>query len=229
MKKYRITSATESQRGVSLTISVTREGKGEGTEDGYAPSEEESQSKKYLISKKKFNQLGIKTYDVDAETVSRIAQAHVLSDAVNKGIDLLSYADNNPEQIKRKLMERGYPRETAEEAAAELEEMGLIREDGQAKRAAEVMARKMKGPSRIKSELYQKGYSGEAVAGALVHIGEEFDFDEICARLIRKKYGGVPAESDARRRMVQFLVRSGFSGANIREAENRLRKENEGF
>lgn len=221
MKKYRITSATQSQRGVSLTISVT-----EIVPDGVlVEADDTTQSKKFVISKKKFTELGITTYAINAEMYSRIAEAHVLNEAITKGVDLLSYSDKNPEQIKRKLIEKGYPRETAEEAASELAETGLIREDVQAQRAAEVLARKMRGPSRIKSELYQKGFSSEVISEAIAHVEESCDFDEICAKLIIKKFGEIPKDSGERRKMVQFLVRSGFSGSNIREAEKLVKDE----
>jgi|GEM_PF-798502 len=216
LKKYRILEAAKSRAGISLEISVE-------TLEFDGDTAGVMVIKKFVISQKKYTEIGIRTHNIDDVTYSRIGEAHVLFEAVKKGVDLLSYSDQTKSQIRRKLTERGYPRETSAEAADELEVMGLISEFDQAERAAEIFVRKKRGPSRIRSDLYQKGFERAAITHAVNAIESKFNFEEMCAEVIEKKYGEIPSDSDSRRKMIAFLIRSGFSSAHIREAENILR------
>jgi Uncharacterized protein conserved in bacteria len=216
MKKYRILQASESRIGVSIEVAVE-------TIDIDSGADGVTVIKKFIISKKKYKEIGIRTHAIDDVTFSAIGEAHVLHEAVKKGVDLLSYSDHTKEQIRRKLTERGYPRETAAAAADELEAAGLIREGEQAVRAAEIMVRKKRGPGRIRTDLYQKGFARDAIAHAVDAMESKYNFAEMCAEVIEKKYGEIPADPDERRKMTAFLVRSGFTSSHIRDAEKSLR------
>lgn len=218
MKQYQITEAKKSKRGVSLTVETLAADENGGDD----PAKKEY---RFLISAQSFEQLHLTSRTIDERIYARLGEAHILYEAVQKGIDLLSYTDQTKQVLTRKLTERGYPREIAEEAAIELEEAGLIREREQAERAAELSVRKRRGPSRIRSDLYQKGFEQDTIAHAIEYVEANFDFGEICAEVIRRKYGKIPRDSDERRKMGQYLLRSGFSTSHLRSAEKILRGE----
>ncbi len=166
-----------------------------------------------------------------------LMQAGDLCLAVRKGMELLGYGDMSARRMVYKLTARGVTRETAGEAAAWLQAHGLLREDDAALRRAAQDARKLWGPRRILQDLRAQGYSAEASAAALAALtgadldpDEELppdlvDFEANCARVIRRKFGGVPDDRAERQRMVAALMRLGYDTDVIREAAQDVLRE----
>ena len=154
---------------------------------------------------------------ISEEAYERIEAASQLCLALRSGENLLSYGANSVGLLTRKLMQRGYSREIATAATKRLESAGLIDEAGDVRREVEKCLRKLWGEKRISAHLWNRGFASEALAD-LPEILSQIDFEENCAALIRKKYGGVPTDRDELRRMTASLARYGYSIAQIRAA-----------
>ena len=161
-------------------------------------------SKGQLLSPEQFDQL-LKT---DAHTR-----------AVQKGLSLLDFGDHTKRGMCSKLRERGHDRESAEFAAEYLEGKRYIREDDYMRRLIAKYYKKGYGPSRIKSELYKKGFDRELFSTVFEEECAELDFALPASEFIEKK-GGLYAlsDKDERQKLYAALMRRGFFLQHIRDA-----------
>lgn len=179
------------------------------------------QTEKKIISSAQFFEAGLSTNpgkELSTEEFEDISHAAQVTAAVKKGIGLLAFAQNTKKGLYRKLVARGYAKDISEEAADFIESVGYIDEKTQASELAlDLAEKKLYGKSRIKSDLFAKDFSPEAIESAL---DADVDYDEICAERIRKTIGiEVFSESrESRGRAINSLMRYGFSMQNIRRA-----------
>lgn len=159
---------------------------------------------------------------VSEEIFDELEAAARIWGAMRKGESLLAYGANTRRMLVRKIMRHGYSREEAETATERLAVMGLIDEEGDMRQEVEKCLRKLWGESRIRNQLYTKGFDRDAVEN-LPQILEDVDFAENCRRLIIRQYGGVPTNGDEERRMIAGLYRYGYRMDEIRMAVRALR------
>ena len=130
---------------------------------------------------------------------------------------MLSYGPNSKRSLTQKLVRRGIEAGTAVRAVEYLCRCGYINEPADAGALAESGLRKGYGSQRILAMLREKGYGDKAIAG-VKRLLEDIDFSRRCARVIKKRYGGrVPAERQARERIVAAMRRYGYTYSEIRE------------
>lgn len=156
--------------------------------------------------------------ETDEETVERLDALSSLTDAIGKGLNLLSFADNTEKGLKTKLIQRGCPRDAAEEAASYLRQKGFINEDSQAEMLVYSLAmKKWYGESRIRQDLYTKGFDPAVIARALEET--EADYALACAKRI-ESMGGLSlfTEPKSKIKTLSALSRYGFSYDVIRDA-----------
>ena len=191
--------------------------------------EEKTQSVKGRIATSFYMESGLPTTWTEPITIDRDKCDYLMysmqkTSAIKKGIVFLEYAANTKKSLKMKLIRKGYPADIAEEAAEYLAEKGYIREDNDAARYAEILAeRKLYGKSRIKKELFAKGFEGDVIACTMEEL--DVDFAEICAKRLAKS-GGIALFSDpeTKRKTTAALMRYGFSYDDIRDALDILRE-----
>lgn len=164
---------------------------------------------------------------ISRESFVEIQRLMALTAAIEKGIELLAFAQNTKKGLTRKLLARGFSRELSDEAAGYLCEVGYIDENEQARLLSLDLAEKrLYGASRIRNELYKKGFCDDAIRAALEPVdGEDtIDFDEICAERIRKTLGIEPfCDRESRGKAMATLLRYGFSVDNVRRALETIR------
>ena len=186
------------------------------------------QTEKKIISAAQFYDLGLSTAAgqiLSTDKFDEISRAAQVTAAIKKGIDLLAYAQSTKKGLSKKLVLRGYPKEISDEAAEYLEKVGYISEKSQAEALVRNLAeKKLYGPSRIKSELFSKSYSEDAIAAAL---DTDIDYDAICAERIRKTVGTevFSLSRESRGKAINSLMRYGFSMQNIRSALETLKNQ----
>lgn len=155
--------------------------------------------------------------EISEEMYERLEEASQFCQALRCGEHLLSYGSNSAQTLARKLTQRGYSREVAQNAAARLCDMGLINEKKDVHREVEKCLKKLWGAKRISAHLWSKGFAGESME-ELPEILEEVDFSANCAALIRKHYCEIPEDPDEFRRMTASLARYGYSVGEIKNA-----------
>lgn len=150
------------------------------------------------------------------EILEALEAAGKLCDAIRKGTELLGYGAVSKRRLTQKLTARSFDREIAEMAVSYLYERGLLPETDDAIRFAEQGVRKLWGPHRIRDDLFARGFPSEVIAIAMDHL-EDVDFVENCGRVIAKKYGGIPKDQGAIKKMIAALMRLGYTSDQIRE------------
>ena len=158
---------------------------------------------------------------LSADDVETLLVSTQVSRAIESGEASLAYGDRSARRMTQKLMAKGFSRDVADRAVAYLKACGYLREHAAAIRRAEQDVKKLWGPARIRSDLYAAGFEREAIDEAMETLLDgDVDFASNCLAVIKKKYGGVPADSKGCQSMRAALVRLGYSSSEIREAED---------
>ncbi len=171
----------------------------------------------YHILPEQYAALRLRVGAVSPEKVDAIEEAAELCGAIRKGLSLLSYGAQSERTLQQKLIRRGVARELATAATAYLRAQGLMNEGEDARRQVTVCRRKLWGPRRILSHLYEKGYPEATVRHIQEELGEA-DFIADCISLIRRKYSNIPQSREERQKMIGALLRYGYEMSHIRAA-----------
>ena len=100
---------------------------------------------------------------------------------------ILTYADNTKKKLKFKLKSKGYSDDDIAEAIDFLTSNGFLNEERMLESAVRFYSdKKLFGESRIKKELFVKGFEREDIMN---YPFEEIDFEEICYELFIKLGG----------------------------------------
>ena len=163
--------------------------------------------------------------EISREKYDEIEYLMKKTDAVKKGISLLSFAPNTRRALSQKLVMRGISRDIADDACLYLSECGYINEYEMAVGFISDLAnRRLYGRARIKNELYSKGFESDAAQNAI--DDSDIDFIKICEKRINQM-GGIRifAERSMRMKSVSSLIRYGFTTDEIREALRSIAEE----
>ncbi|HXH03255.1 MAG TPA: regulatory protein RecX, partial [Candidatus Competibacteraceae bacterium] len=118
-------------------------------------------------------------------------------------LGLLARRDHTRLELRQKLLARNFPETEVTAELARLEAEGLLSE----RRFAEVYAHsrldKGYGPLRVSRELKERGVADEVVAETLAVL-DEF-WARRLAELVRRRFGGPPADAVERERRQRFL------------------------
>ncbi len=122
-------------------------------------------------------------------------------------------------QLHDRLLRKGFPRDAADAAVADLQRSGAL-DDA---RAATAKARhgaiiRRHGKSRVLREVRATGVDGELAARAVGAVFDEVSEDaQIVAAVTRKLHGGdPPTDPKLLRRLQGWLLRQGYDAARIR-------------
>ena len=174
--------------------------------------------RKLLLFTNQYLELGLKKGPVlNQDVFDEIERCSKECLAIRKGAELLSYSSSSRKRLVERLRNKGIDRENAENAAHHLADIGVINEEGDVERQAELCLKKLWGKKRIYNELLAKGYEREHIVNALENISKE-KMIENCTLLIQKKHKSIPEDSDVRRKIVGSLVRYGYTFDEIKRA-----------
>ena len=195
---------------------------------------EQSEDKKLTVAAKQLFEIGnigpdVIPYALTVEEADRLEEAAKLWSAVKKGLDLLSYADGTKARLAGKLVQRGFDRETAEKAVIQLEALGYLNENELLTRTVnDLSAHKHYGPTRIKSELCQKGFRRDFLDERLPELLGEIDFEESLLRILEKKADvGQLSERKYKERLLASCYRLGYAPSETLKVIKLLIKGNQ--
>lgn len=184
---------------------------------------ENTERRKFTVTAEMFFELGFPhnlcgNVEISCGKLDEVMVMAEKTAAIKKGLSILSFADNTKKSLIRKLMQKGFSRDSASSAADFLEESGYINEIGSAELLArDIAVKKLYGPRRICSALYEKGFSKEAVDNAMSAL--DVDFAYLCAKRIKAMGGAsIFADRAKKQKAVAALLRYGFSYDDIKEA-----------
>jgi regulatory protein len=131
-------------------------------------------------------------------------------------LDALSRRDYSTEELRGKLLGKGYDAAVVAELLDQLRAEKLVDDGRYLENFVAYHAGRGQGPNRVRANLRNLGLSGAQVDAALA------DYPDWLGQLKRareKKFGTLlPTNYADRQRQAQFLAYRGFSGAQIRSA-----------
>ncbi len=135
----------------------------------------------------------------------------------DRALRLLARREHSALELKRKLLQRGYPPDRIESALSGLTAEGLLSETRYAGEWVRSRIARGQGPVKIRAELRQQGLADDQIRQALDQSAA--DWDRLAAEVRRKRFGtAVPATLAERARQSRFLESRGFTAEHIREA-----------
>ena len=156
-----------------------------------------------------------------AETLNRAYDAESVKKSAARS---LAHHTMSKADLSKKLRERGYSGEVAEETAEWFEEKGLVDDAAYARSCASHYKVRGWGKIRIREELRRRGISKELVDEVVSELPSSHD--EIRALAEKKLRGEVPDEAK-KQKVIAFLMRRGFKFDEIRAAMSELRFDTE--
>lgn len=143
--------------------------------------------------------------------------------AVDKCYDLLSRRDHSVKELKTKLL-RTIDEKNADKAIEKMLYYGYLDDEKYAIKLANHLSKnKNYSKSHIKQEMYKKGISADLIADTL----ESVDIDNISSiiELILTKYKNKLNPDDNNQKVIQSLMRKGFSYSDIKSAFYRIEND----
>lgn len=141
-------------------------------------------------------------------------------DAKKKALSLLERRDYGSEELRRKLVEKGFDEADAESAVSLMVEYGFINDESYACAVARHYAAKGCGRARVKEELRRRYVPRELWETALDELPEQ---DGTVEALLRSRLRGKEDDPDAVRRASAALLRRGFSYDEVRRGVEKIK------
>lgn len=176
------------------------------------------EKRKFLLFTEQYLELGLCCGAViDADVFDQIEEASKRCVAMRKGSDLLAYSSSSRVRLAQRLRQKGIDRDSAEDAAQRLAELGLIDEEADVESLVRSCLKKLWGKKRIYRELCAKGYDRDIIASELEGVDEETLVNN-CVALFRKKHKVFPSDPDTQKKIIASLVRYGYTFGEIKKA-----------
>ena len=144
----------------------------------------------------------------------------IMIKAKNRAAKFLGASKKPEKAVRDKLTESGFDEDVCEKVIEELKKYGYVDDYDYALSYINDRIRlNPRSSYAIRTELRQKGIKDSVITEAL----EEADIDEISGikRLIEKKTGGdLDMDEKEKKRLIDFLMRRGYSYGKIKEAIN---------
>lgn len=134
--------------------------------------------------------------------------------AIKRAMHLLEKMDRTEGQLRKKLLEGGYPQELAEEAIAYVKSYHYV-DDERYARTFVRLNQERRSAGRMRLDLLSKGVSPDVIARAMEEENETQPEALIQKLLEKKRYDPDVATSQETGKMYQFLLRKGFRGDEI--------------
>lgn len=130
---------------------------------------------------------------------------------------LLSRREHSTEELKRKLVAKGYPEQGIVTVVEKLTTKKLVSDERFVSSYVHHHARRGQGPVRIRAELQQQGVTDSQIQQE-VSDGET-DWARLAGEVRRRKFGAdLPRTAGERAKQARFLQYRGFNSDQIRAA-----------
>jgi Uncharacterized protein conserved in bacteria len=132
-------------------------------------------------------------------------------------VRLLARREHSVEELRRKLVTKGYPAETIEPVIQKLTGKRLVSDERFTSSFVHHHAKRGQGPVRIRAELRQQGIADSQAEEAL--RSAEVDWVQLAREVRRRKFGTSPPRSPGERaKQARFLQYRGFDAEQLRAA-----------
>lgn len=148
---------------------------------------------------------------ISQEDIEYIKEEVNIKLARQLGVRMLATRDHSGNEIRNKLIQKGFDTETIENALMQLKSMGYINDSLYTRKyISDRLKLKPKSKKALFYELKRKGIDDDIIEEALNET--ELDESLLAYRLAKKKYGKYNTEEpDVQRKIASFLNHRGFS------------------
>jgi regulatory protein len=132
-------------------------------------------------------------------------------------VRLLGRREHSVEELRRKLLAKGYPPDTIEPVIQKLAGKRLVSDERFTSSFVHTQAKRGQGPVRIRAALRQQGIPDSQVEEALRCA--EVDWVQLAREVRRRKFGATaPRSLGERAKQARFLQYRGFDAEQLRAA-----------
>ncbi len=178
---------------------------------------QERELNEFIILDELFGELDVEQGGDVSDKLCELDRCADVTAAFMSACASFAYTQSSLRGLYRKLVQKGFSRESSADAIEIVRCRGFVDEEGIALRRVELMLSKLWGRGRIIQKLREEGFPDTALAEASAML-ENVDFCENCAKVIEKKYASLPTERREREKMYASLLRFGYSSAEIKAA-----------
>ncbi|HEX4971788.1 MAG TPA: regulatory protein RecX [Steroidobacteraceae bacterium] len=140
---------------------------------------------------------------------------------------LLARREHSIEELRRKLLSKGYPPDTIEPVVQKLAGKRLVSDERFTSSFVHHHAKRGQGPVRIRAELRQQGIADPQVEEAL--RSADIDWVQLAREVRRRKFGATaPRSLGERAKQARFLQYRGFDAEQLHAAFREESGEAEG-
>ncbi|MBQ7152623.1 MAG: RecX family transcriptional regulator [Clostridia bacterium] len=176
------------------------------------------QELRFFINDIQFNELHLTKGSIDEKTLEALEQADIQNRTMQSALNMLSYGSKSEKNLSLSLRRKGYPADVIGKVLEELREKGFVNAYDDALREAERCMKKSWSKRHIVSFLFQKGFREDEIRSVKEDYLDENDFSRNCLSCLLQKTRHRELNEDDRKKAVQFLLRQGFSGDDIKKA-----------
>lgn len=166
----------------------------------------------FSVPKEDYIRLGLyEKEEITQDEIERIRQEVVLRAAREKATGYLMYRDRSEGEVIEKLINAGFDKDIAQEAASALKALGYIDDTRYARKyITDRLKNKAMSRKAIRFELERKDISLQIIEEALSET--EVNEDEIALRTAKKKFGKYDVKDEkVRQKIMRYLCHKGFS------------------
>lgn len=155
---------------------------------------------------------------INSDTRAQLLAQEEQMQLKQKALAYATYKPRTAEQVRKKMVEKGYTPEEALYAVAFLEEFGYLN-DAEFARAfiRDYLQRKPAGRQKLAEELRKRGVKPFDIEDALASVFPHDDTTELARRAAEKKLRSLASRPREKQKtaLVQYLQRQGFSWDSI--------------
>lgn len=153
----------------------------------------------------------------DAEARTRTPEQW-RAEARARAIDLLSRREHAPQELRVKLLAKGFPVDAVDAVMATLQEDGLLSSERYVEARLRQGLRQGHGPRRIRQRLREAGIDPGQLQQAVEAQDEAVDWLALAREACEKRFGAeAPADAREWARRARFLQGRGFEESVIRK------------
>lgn len=161
--------------------------------------------------------------DIDDVEWEELVDSINYKKAVNKCYDLLSRRDHSVKELRQKLL-RTSDEKNSDRAIEKMLEYGYLDDEKYAEKLLmHLLQNKKMSRAFIKQEMYKRGLSRDIISAALQDV--EIDNIPTIVDLINTKYRNKIQAENGCEKVMQALMRKGFSYSDIRSALNLIEND----
>ncbi len=210
-------------RGSAIVKSISRRSDASYLMSVEVANESGSEIVEFILLDELFDSLDMEVGDEVSELLPTLDSYSDITAAFASACSSFAYVQASIKALYRKLISKGFSKETSREAIEIVRSRGFVDEQNIALRRAELMTEKLWGRSRILRKLFEEGFPEDVILNVSETLSE-VDFARNCARVIEKKYSYLPEDRREREKMYASLSRLGYSSADIRKAMSLLKE-----